>query len=99
MINARAMEGGIQQKCKTRLEKRNPRTVWRDTMLGLGEELADRTQQRVMRRAAWDCRRFGDGRSTSGIFLDSAAGGCRCRIYRHLPAVRYSKGELSNDGE
>ncbi len=99
MINARAMEGGTPQNRKTSLEKGNPRTVRRNTVLGLGEELADRTQQRIVRRAAWDCGHFCDARSTCRVFLEGAGGGCRCRIYGHLPAVRYSKDKLSNNGE
>src|SRR5262249_44197970 len=89
MIRARAMEDGIQQNRKTSLEKDNPRTVRGNTILGLGEELADRTQQRIVRRTAWDCCRFGDGRNIARVFLEGAGGGGRCRIYSHLPAVRY----------
>jgi hypothetical protein len=98
-INTRAMEGGTLQNRKASLEGKNPRTMRRNTVPGLGEKLADRTQQRIVRRAAWDCCRFYDGRSTCRVFLDGAGGGCHCRIYGHLPAVRYSKGKLSNDGE
>ena len=58
MNNARTMEGGIQQNRKTSLEKDNPRTVRRDTVLGLGEKPTNRTQQRIVRRAAWDCGGF-----------------------------------------
>jgi hypothetical protein len=99
MIKARAMAGGTQQNRKTSLEKGNPRTVRRNTVPGLGEELADRTQQRIVRHAAWGCGRFCDARSTCRVFLEGAGGGCRCRIYGHLPAVRYSKDKLSNNGK
>ncbi len=51
-INARAIEGRTQQQRKASLEKENPRTVWRNTVFGLREELADRTQQRIVRRTA-----------------------------------------------
>jgi hypothetical protein len=93
------MEGETQSNRRTRSKKENPRTVRGNTVLGLGEELADRTQERIVRRAAWDCGRFGDGRSTSRVFLEGAGSGCRCCLYSHLPAVRYSKGKLSNNGE
>ena len=99
MINTKAMEGEAQENRITRAEQENPRTVRRHPVLGLREELADRAQQGIVRHAAWDCCRFGDGRSPARVLLGGASNGCHCRIYGSLPAVRYSKGKLSNNSE
>ncbi len=101
-INARVMEGGTQQKRKAGLERENPRTMRRNTVLSLGEELADRAQQRIVSITARDCCHLCDGRSTSCVFeesLEGTGGGHRCRIYGYLPAMRHHQGELSHDDE
>jgi hypothetical protein len=46
------MEGGTQKKRKAGLGKENLRTMQRQTILNLGEELTHRTQQRIVSIAA-----------------------------------------------
>jgi hypothetical protein len=74
----------------------------RKTVFGLREELAERTQQRIVSIAARDCCHLGDGRSTSRVFEESLGGTVgrpRCRIHGYLPAMRHHQGELSYDDE
>jgi hypothetical protein len=101
-INARAMAGGTQQKCKAGLERENLRTMRRNTDLCLGQELAYWTQQRIVRRAALDFYRL-EGRScVSGVcgrLLRSERCGSRRGLYRHLPGVLHRKSKLDQEGE
>ena len=101
-INARAMEGGTQQKRKAGLERENARTMQRNTVLSLGQKLRYRTQQRIVRRSALDGRRLEDRSRVSGacgrLLGSERCRSCRC-LYRHLPGVLYSKGKLDQEGE
>ena len=96
------MEGGTQQKRKAGLEKKNSRPMRRDAALCLEQELAYRTQQRIVRRAALDSYRFDDSPGISGAcgrWLHSERCGSRRRLYRHLPGVLHGKGKLHKEGE
>ena len=96
------MKGGTQKHRQAGLEKDNPRTMRRQTVPGLREELAERTQQRIVSIAAWDCRRLRDGRSTSRLCEESAGdtryGYCPF-FYRYFPAMDHNQSELRHDGE
>ena len=74
----------------------------RQTVLGLGEELTDRTQQRIVSIAARDYGRLCNGRSTPCVFEENA-GDARCGycplFYGYLPAMRHDQGELGHDDE
>ena len=101
-INTRAMEGGIQQKRKTGLERENPRTMRRNTNFCLGQELAYWTQQRIVRGATLDFYRLEDRSRVSGAWgrlLRSE----RCRscggLYRYIPGVLHSESKLNQEGE
>ena len=101
-INARAMEGGTQQNRTAGLQQENPRTMRRNTTLCLGQELAYRTQQRIVRRAAWDFERL-EGRSrvsmACGRLLRSErCGSCR-GLSRDVPGVLYRKDKLDQEGK
>jgi hypothetical protein len=101
-INARAMAGGTQQNRKAGLQKENPRTMRRNTDLCLGQELAYRTQQRIVRRAALDFYRLEDRSRVSGAcgrLLRSERCGSRRCLYRHIPGVLHRKGKLDQEGE
>jgi hypothetical protein len=96
------MEGGTQQHWTAGLGKSKPRTMRRQTVPGLGEELADRTQQRIVRIAARDWCHRGDDRRTArsvAASLEGPGGGQCCRISGYLPAMRHHQDELSHDDE
>ena len=101
-INARAMEGGTQQKRKTSLEREDPRTMRRNTNFCLGQELAYWTQQRIVRRTTLDFYRLEERSRVSGAcgrLLRSER--CRSRggLYRYIPGVLHSEGKLNQEGE
>src|SRR5262245_40517050 len=96
------MEGGTQQKRKTSLEREDPRTMRRNTNFCLGQELAYRTQQRIVRGATLDFYRPEDRSRVSGAcsrLLRSER--CRSRggLYRYIPGVLHSEGKLIQEGE
>ena len=101
-INARAMAGRTQQERKAGLQKENPRTMRRNTDLCLGQELAYRTQQRIVRRTALGFYRL-EGRSCASVacgrLLRRERCGSRRCLYRHLPCVYHRKGKLDQEGE
>jgi hypothetical protein len=96
------MEGGTQQERKAGLQKENPRTMRRNTNLCLGQELAYRTQQRIVRRAALDFYRL-EGRSRVSVawgrLLRSERCGRRRCLYRYVPGVLHRKSKLDQEGE
>jgi hypothetical protein len=101
-INARAMEGGTQQKRKAGLERENLRTMRRNSNFGLGQELAYGTQQRIVRGATLDFYRLEERSRVSGAcgrLLRSER--CRSRggLYRYIPGVLHSEGKLNQEGE
>jgi hypothetical protein len=72
------------------------------TVPGLREELAERTQQRIVRIAARDCCRLGNGRRPSGVPEESAGGtrdGYGPLFYGYLPAMRHHQDELRQNDE
>src|SRR5262245_44493082 len=101
-INARAMEGGTQQERKAGLEKENPRTMRRNTDLCLGQELAYRTQQRIVRRTALNFYRL-EGRPGVSVACGRLLRSERCSrrrcLYRYVPGVLHRKGKLDQEGE
>ena len=101
-INARAMEGGTQQKCKTGLERENPRTMRRNTNFCLGQELAYWTQQRIVRGATLDFYRFEERSRVSGAcgrLLRSERCRSRGSLYRYIPGVLHSESKLNQEGK
>jgi hypothetical protein len=96
------MVGGPQKSHKAGLGKDNSRIMRGQTVPGLREELADRTQQRIVSMAAWDGGRLGDSRSTCRV-LEESAGALRygyCPLfYEDLPAVPHNQGKLHRDDE
>src|SRR4029453_4525928 len=101
-INARAMEGGTRQKRKTGLERENPRTMRRNTNFCLGQELAYRTQQRIVRPATLDFYRLEDRSRVSGAcgrLLRSERCRSRSGLYRYIPGVLHSEGKLNQEGK
>jgi hypothetical protein len=96
------MQGTTQKHRKAGGEQDHLRTVRRKTIFDLGKHLADRTQQRIVRRAAWDWCRLYEGRGVSGTrgkALPAKRCGSDCPPFRHLPWVRYSKRKLGKEGE
>jgi hypothetical protein len=101
-INARAMAGGTQQERKAGVQKENPRTMRRNTALCLGQELAYRTQQRIVRRTTLAFYRLEDRSRVSGAcgrLLRSERCGRRRCLYRYVPGVLYRKSKLDQEGE
>src|SRR5262245_3380265 len=101
-INARAMEGGTQQKRKAGLERENPRTMRRNTNFCLGQKLAYRTQQRIVRDAPLAFDRLEERSRVSGAcgrLLRSER--CRSRgvLYRYIPGVLHRENKLKQEGE
>ena len=71
-------------------------------MLSLGQELAYRTQQRIVRRAVLDFYRL-EARSwvsvTCGRLLRSECDRSRRGLYRYVPGVLHRKSKLDQEGE
>jgi hypothetical protein len=59
------MEAGTEETRTAGFEKENPSIMRRNAMLRLREELAYRTQQRIVRATAWDYGRLEDGRAVT----------------------------------
>src|SRR5690242_14421639 len=94
-------ERGPRKHCQAGEEKEKARPMQRQTALSLGEELADRTQERIVRRAAWDWCRLCNGRSTARV-CEERSGDTRDgsgSLVGDLPAVCHKQGELRHDDE
>jgi hypothetical protein len=96
------MAGGTQQERKAGVQKENPRTMRRNTALCLGQELAYRTQQRIVRRTTLAFYRLEDRSRVSGAcgrLLKSERCGRRRCLYRYVPGVLHRKSKLDQEGE
>src|SRR5262249_15124448 len=101
-VKVRAIEAGAVETRPAGFEKENPRTNPTPAQLALGERLAYRTQQRIVRAAAWGYGRLEDGCAVAGA-CGRALHRERCRgcdrFYRPPPGVGHSKSKMGEESE